>query len=174
MVKVTIKASVEVSGGQTAFYSSDIGPGTSVYSTVEVGTAPVTVKLLPAQSDPILLAISAKYEDGQPADLTVIPIGDNNLQLDKGSFTVSGSLLVANQDLLEKLIKDGPKGLKLKLANPPAAEKDAEGNDLPEKKAHVEIIAAIASEPPAAGDNGGGGNDDDDGDVDNDDDDDGN
>jgi hypothetical protein len=135
MVDVSVTASVQVRGGPVVSLAATLDPESYAYAALDLGPAggaeeSAEVNLLPAEGEPVLLALAARTTTGAAAGVTVTPTNGT----DSGdTIEVDGQLLVANAGALAALVDGGPRTFTV-------ANREAEA-------VSVEILAALGPEP---------------------------
>ena len=116
MVHVSLSARVAVADGPVLPVGMELTPDT--YTVSEAALAPqgdagdaAEIALVPDDVSLTLLAIAAKETaTGKPAPVTVVPAHSTT---DGDAITVDGTFLLANADVLSRLVTDGPQLFKV-------------------------------------------------------------
>jgi hypothetical protein len=117
MVHVSVKASVQITGGPTLPVDATLESDSYTVASAQLGAAndtgaSHTVDLLPAQGGHVkLLALNAQTSKGAGAKVSMTPA--------QGSTTgkpiaVDGTLLISSVGALEAFVEGGPRSLALK------------------------------------------------------------
>lgn len=112
MVHVSLSARVTVADGPVPPVGMELTPDT--YTVSEAALAPegdacdaVEIALVPDDVSLTLLAISARETaTSKPAPVTVVPAHEAT---DGDAIAVNGAFLLANADVLSRLVTDGPR-----------------------------------------------------------------
>jgi hypothetical protein len=116
MVHISLSARVAVADGPVLPVGMELTPDT--YTVSDAVLAPqgdagdaVEIALVPDDVSLTLLAIAATVTaTGKPAPVTVVPAHDAT---DGDAIAVNGSFLLANADVLSRLVTDGPQLFKV-------------------------------------------------------------
>ena len=116
MVHISLSARVAVADGPVLPVGAELTPDT--YTVSEAVLTPqgdandaVEIALVPDDVTLTLLAIAAKeIATGKPAQITVVPAHEAT---DGDAITVNGAFLLANADVLSRLVTDGPQSFKV-------------------------------------------------------------
>jgi len=114
MITVVLNASLGVPGGPTLPLGTSVDVESYVHARVDLTEAAGlhpdrTVDLLPDGGHVVLLALSAVGSTGKAADVTAELKGG----AETASLTVSGVLLLANEDALAAVVATGPRTVTL-------------------------------------------------------------
>lgn len=116
MVHISLSARVTVADGPVLPVGVELSPDT--YTVSEAALAPqgdagdeVEIALVPDDVSLTLLAITAKETaTSKPAPVTVVPAHEAT---DGDAIAVDGAFLLANADVLHRLVTDGPQLFKV-------------------------------------------------------------
>jgi hypothetical protein len=121
MVQVSVSAKVTVAGGPALPLGAELAPDSYMVSEATLapqGQADDTDEM-PIVPDPValtLLAISAtEATTGKTASVSVVPLHGGTAG---DPFTLDGTFLLANGDILSRLVQDGPDGFRVTNAGP--------------------------------------------------------
>jgi hypothetical protein len=115
MVHVSVKASVQVTGGPTLPVNAILEPESYTFAAAELAAKGSTgdsheIALLPDGGHVVMLALSAKTTNGAGANVSMTP---SHGATSNPAFAVHSTLLISNVGALDALVAGGPRSVTL-------------------------------------------------------------